>query len=126
MARAGITVTPGPEGTEYRFAAGRNPGFAVGLIFFALIWSGAVVFLLFVKAPWFFTFIFGLFDALFMLIVLDMLLGATRLTVGNGVLQKLYTMAGLGRRTTIPFENISKIDLHINMQTSGQIGRAHV
>lgn len=122
LARAGITVTAAPEGIEYRFAAGRNVGFAGGLLVFAAIWTGSVVFMYKVGAPWLFTGIFGLFDLLFLLMVMDQLFGVTRLAVSNGAIVSVYTMLGLGRRTTIPFENITKIDLHINMQSSGRRG----
>ena len=107
---------------QYHFAAARNAGFGGAMLLFAAIWTGSVVFLYKVHAPWLFTAFFALFDALFLLIVADLFFGVTRLTVGNGAITRTYTMLGLGRRNTIPFENISKIDLHINMQTSGRRG----
>ena len=122
LARAGIAVTQTPDGTQYRFAAGRNGSFALGMAGFFAIWTGSLWLMTHLGAPWIFSVVFGLFDLLFLFIVLDLCFGVTTLTVGNGAVRRVYTMLGMGWRSGIPLENIRKIDLHINMQTSGRHG----
>lgn len=122
LARSGITIVPGPEGTEYHFAAARNRSFSLGTAGFFILWTGMLVVMTKFGAPGFFIFVFGLFDLLMLVIVADLLFGVTRLTVGGGSLIRLYSMFGLSRQTSIPCENISKLDLHISMQTSGRRG----
>ncbi|MSO20399.1 MAG: hypothetical protein EXQ56_08025 [Acidobacteria bacterium] len=122
LAQSGTHVRPAAEGTEYCFAAARNISFAFGLTVFTVIWTGALAMQIVLKFPWFFRVITGVFELLLILIMIDLWLGTTTLTVGGGMVRTLRTVLGLGWRNAIPFENITKFDLHINMQTSGRRG----
>ncbi len=122
LARAGITVSSAVDGAEYRFAAARNQSFALGVTFFTAIWTGALWLQFHFGFPWIFRMVTGLFELLLVAMVSDLWLGVTTLTVGGGAVRRLHTVLGLGWRRAIPYENISKIDLHINMQTSGRQG----
>src|SRR6266436_4790088 len=62
-ARTKVIVSMHSGGTEFCFPAFRNPGRALGLLVFTLIWSG-VVYFLYSHAPLFFFLVFGLFDLL--------------------------------------------------------------
>src|ERR1700730_189137 len=59
-ARGKVIVSMHSGGTEFYFPAFRNPGRALGLFVFTLIWSGIVYALYYVHAPWFFLLVFGL------------------------------------------------------------------
>jgi hypothetical protein len=54
--------------------------------------------------------------------VVDLWLGATVVTVGNGSLRVRHTVLGLGGTRTLYAAEIASIDLHINMQTQGRFG----
>lgn len=109
-------------GVEYHFGAARNPSFAIGLTAFLLMWTGAIWLQFALDAPWFFPLLFGLFELMLLVIVADLWLGTTTITMGPQTIRRRYTIAGLGTTGAIAATDIVKIDLHISMQTSGRSG----
>ncbi len=123
LAKAGITVGPSPDGMEFRFAAARNPSAAAGLTGFALLWTGILWFLHSVKVPVIFPVVFGLFEALFVLIALDLWFGSVRVSIAGGVLQRRYALAGIPISTrAMPAADVSKLKLKVGMQSGGRAG----
>ena len=122
-AHATIKVGPAVEGgTEFYFPAGRNPGFAMGLSVFALIWSGSIWLMLALHAPVFFPIIFGLFDVLIAYFALTLWLGTSRVVIGSGQLRVRSGILGTGAVRDIPFSQISKIQSAITAQQGGSSG----
>ena len=64
----------------------------------------------------------GLVDLLLVYIVIDLWLGKTVVTAGNGTLRVRHTVLGAGGSRTLAAAEIASIDLHINMQTQGRYG----
>ena len=123
LAKVGITVGPAPEGAEFCFAAGRNKSAAGGLTMFLLLWTGAIWLMIRLGAPIFFPIVFGLFEVLLVLIALDLWFGSTRITIGQGVLRKRYSMLGIPFSTgTMPASDISRLKLKVGMQSGGRSG----
>lgn len=91
-----IEVATNRRGTEIYFPRARNPGFAVGLTGFFLIWCVAIWALAHFSAPLFFPIVFGLFGILILIGVLDSWLKVTRVTVepGGVTVANGYLVAG--------------------------------
>jgi hypothetical protein len=122
LARAGIRVRQTSSGTEYRFAAGRNPSFALGTAVFTLIWSGALWLQLTLDFPWIFPIITGLFELLLLVVVADVWLGVTTVTIGADTIRRRHTVAGVGSTRTVASRDIVGVGLHISMQSTGRSG----
>jgi hypothetical protein len=117
-----IIVQPSPAGgVMFKFPALRNPGAAFGTTAFFLIWS-AVVWFLWTHAPFFFTLIFGLFDALLLLIVLSLWLGSSVVTIEAGNVTVRGGLLSLGPRHVVPCSEISEIHIPIGMQMGNASG----
>ena len=86
------------------------------------MWTGAIWLQFALGAPWFFRLLSGLFDLMLLVIVADLWLGTTTITMGPQTIRHRYTIAGLGTTRAIAATDIVKIDLHISMQTSGRSG----
>jgi hypothetical protein len=83
----GVIMEPSVRG-GYRivFPRGRNPGASFGMTLFFLIWTGICVALALSDAPLIFPIVFGLFDLLFLCVVLDVWLSRHELEVRPGLL----------------------------------------
>jgi hypothetical protein len=118
-----IAVRPATEGgTEFYFAAARNPGFAVGLTTFMAIWTGAIAFMLKLGAPWLFACAFGLFDLIFLYIALDLWFGTSRVVAQSGTLLVQKGWLGSGKAQTIAASEIADLQLKITAQQGGETG----
>jgi len=67
-----IQVADKPEGREFIFPAGRNPGFASVALVLWLIWSGAIVLMAVWHAPVLFPLVFTAVDLLMSIFMLDL------------------------------------------------------
>jgi hypothetical protein len=118
-----IVVRPASGGgTEFYFPAARNPGFAMGISGFTLLWSGFIWIMLTHRAPVFFPIIFGLFDLLMAYIALKLWLGTSRVVIGSGQLRVRSGILGMGAVQEIPFSQISAIKSAITAQQGGSAG----
>jgi len=118
-----IAVRPAPEGgTEFYFAAARNPGFAMGLTTFMAIWTGAIAFMLKLGAPWLFAIAFSLFDLLFLYIALDLWFGTSRVVAQSGTLLVQKGWLGSGAVRTISASEVADLQLKITAQQGGATG----
>ena len=119
----GIIVRPGESGgMEYDFSAARNIGAAFGTTIFFLIWTAVVWFIIYMKAPIFFVIVFGLFDLLFLVIVLLQWLGTSKVTIGNGEVRVQTGLLGIGPTRRVPFSEIAGISMPIGMQSGSRSG----
>jgi hypothetical protein len=118
-----IIVRPAAEGgTEFYFPAARNPGIAMGISGFTLLWSGSIWFMVAHRAPAFFPIIFGLFDLLMAYIALTLWLGTSRVVINSGQLRVRSGMLGMGAVREIPFSQIATIKSAITAQQGGSAG----
>src|SRR5437870_3161244 len=122
-AQTKVIVSMHSGGTEFCFPAFRNPGRALGLLVFTLIWSG-VVYFLYSHAPLFFFVVFGLFDLLLVYGVLHVTLGSARIGVANGEVLSRTGILGLGSTRRIPASDVASIVPVVSMQQGGSSGNA--
>ena len=122
-AQTKVIVSMHSGGTEFCFPAFRNPGRALGLLVFTLIWSG-VVYFLYSHAPLFFFVVFGLFDLLLVYGVLHVTLGSARIGVANGEILSRTGILGLGSTRRIPASDVASIVPVVSMQQGGGSGNA--
>jgi hypothetical protein len=123
-AHAKVIVSMHSGGTEFYFRPFRNPGRALGLLAFTVIWTGVVYFLYHSRAPWFFAVIFGLFDLLLVYGTLHVTLGSARIGVANGEIISRAGILGLGSARRIPASDVASIVPVVSMQQSGTSGNA--
>ncbi len=114
-----IVVSMHSGGTEFYFPAFRNPGRALGLLVFTLIWSGLVYLLYHLPAPGFFFAIFGLFDLLLIAGVFHVALGSARIGVANGEILARSGVLGMGQTRRIPVSEVSAIVPVISLRQGG-------
>src|SRR5882724_3860581 len=122
-AQTKVIVSMHSGGTEFYFPAFRNPGRALGLLVFTLIWSG-VVYFLYSRAPLFFFVVFSLFDLLLVYGVLHVTLGGARIGVANGEILSRTGILGLGSTRRIPASDVASIVPVVSMQQGGGSGNA--
>lgn len=118
-----VNVRPASEGgTEFYFPAARNVGFAAGMTAFAGIWTGAIVFMVQLGAPFFFPLVFGLFDLLFLVIVVQVWLGTSRVVVKAGSVRVQRGLLGSGKVREFSAAEIAAIRPAITAQQGGSTG----
>ena len=67
-------------------------------------------------------FVTGAVELLLIAIVLDVWFGATRVTIGSESVHRRHTILGIGSTRIISKRSITRLDLHISMQSSGRSG----
>jgi hypothetical protein len=122
LAASGVIVSVTSEGTECRFQAGRNTRAATSLTVFVLIWTGALWLQFVLDFPWIFIVVTGFFELILLLIVANLWFGSTTVTIGGGSIRRRHAIVGLGSTRVIPVQSISRLDLHIGMQSTGPRG----
>jgi hypothetical protein len=114
-----VIISSQDGGTEFYFPAFRTPSRALFLLIFTAIWTVVVYFLLRSSAPWFFPVVFGFFDVLLIFAMFHVVLGTSRIRVGQGELSSTTRVLGMGSTKRFSF---SEIDAIVTV-TSGQQGR---
>jgi hypothetical protein len=109
-------VTRNRRGTEIVFPAGRNRGAAVGLSLFLLLWLGAIAAMVLLKAPIIFPIVFGLFSVLLIWAALDLWLGVSRVTAGDGTVSVASGLLTAGRERRVPSPEVAEVVTRIGMQ----------
>ena len=117
-AHSKVVISSQAGGTEFYFPAFRTPSRALFLLVFTAVWSGVVFFLFRSSAPWLFGVVFGFFDLLLILICFHVVLGTSRIRVGNGEIISTTKILGIGSARRFA---ISEIDAIVAV-TSGQQG----
>jgi len=115
-------VQPSPAGgVMFKFPALRNPGAAFTTTAFFLVWSG-VVWFLWTHAPLLFTFFFGFFDVILLMIVLSLWMGSSVVTIEGGLVSVHGGLFSMGPRHVVPCSEITEIRIPIGMQTGNASG----
>jgi hypothetical protein len=117
-----VHVTPTAQGTEFYFPAARNKGFAAGMTAFFMLWTGVLVLIFHLHAPFIFPVVFGLFELLFFYIVLQMWFGTSIVIVNNGQLRVRNGLFGSGKWQELPLSEMSAINAVIRSQQGGASG----
>ncbi len=118
-----VLVRPSSDGgTEFYFPAARNKSFAAGTTIFGLLWAGASWGTVIMHAPFIFPLVFGLFDLLFIYIILQLWTGTSTIVVGVGSVKVRDGLFGAGRFSEIPWTEVSTIQLSIGAQSGGASG----
>jgi hypothetical protein len=111
-----IQVTRNRRGTEIVFPPARNRGAAVGLTLFLFLWLGAIVAMVLLGAPVVFPIVFGLFAALLIWAALDLWLGVSRVTAGDGSVSVASGLITAGRERQVPSPEVAEVVTRIGMQ----------
>jgi hypothetical protein len=123
-AHSKVVVSSQDGGTEFYFAAFRTPSRALFLLVFTAIWTVVVYFLLRSSAPWFFPAVFGFFDVLLILAMFHVVLGTSRIRVGNGELSSTTRVLGMGSTKRFSFSEIDAIVAVTSGPQGGNQGQA--
>jgi hypothetical protein len=119
-----VIISSQHGGTEFYFPAFRTPSRALFLLVFTAIWTVVVYFLLRSSAPWFFPVVFGFFDVLLILAMFHVVLGTSRIRVGNGELSSTTRVLGMGSTKRFSFSKIEAIMAVTTGQQGGNQGQA--
>jgi hypothetical protein len=111
-----IAVTRNRRGTEILFPAARNPGPAVGMTLFLVIWLAALGVQLYLKAPIVFPIVTGVFGILIAIFALDLWLKVSRVTVDSGTLTIATGYLEPGRERKLTAAEVSDVVTAIGMQ----------
>ena len=109
-------------GLEIVFPAARNPAVAGGVTLIFVIFSAALYFLVFVAPSIFFAFMFGITDAVVLLVVIMLWFLRQRVTIENGGVMIRSSVLGIARTRQISCADISDLKLNIGMQSGGGSG----
>jgi hypothetical protein len=119
-----VIISSEDGGTEFYFPAFRTPSRALFLLIFTAIWTVVVYFLLRSSAPWFFPLVFGFFDVLLIFAMFHVVLGTSRIRVGNGELSSTARVLGMGSTKRFSFSEIDAIVAVTSGQPGGNQGQA--
>jgi hypothetical protein len=115
-----ITVTSNRRGTEILFPAFRNPGAAVSLTVFTLLWTAIVAGLVHFHAPMLFPIVFGLFEVLLVIVTLQIWFGVSRVTADTGTLLLAKGYFYPGREWRMSAAEIADVSTKIGMQAGSK------
>jgi hypothetical protein len=123
-AHAKVIISSQGSGTEFYFPAFRTPSRGLFLLIFTAIWTVVVYFLFRSSAPWFFPVVFGFFDVLLIFAVFHVVLGTSRVRVGNGELASTRHVLGIGPTKRFSFSEIDAIVAVTSGQQGGNQGQS--
>ena len=112
-----IVVTTNRRGTEILFPAARNPGAAVGVTLFLLLWIAAIGFQLYLGAPLLFPVVFGLFGVLILIGAMDLWMGVSRVNVDAGTVTLATGYLWPGKERTFPATEIADVAAKMGMRS---------
>ncbi len=111
-----ILVTSTRRGTEILFPAARNPGAAVSLTLFLLLWVGCIWLQVYFHAPLVFPIITGLLGVLIFLGVLDLWFQVSRVVVDGEAVSWAVGYIVPGRERTISRSEVADVIATIGMR----------
>lgn len=103
------------QGVTVEFPMGRNRGAAMGLTVFVAMWSGFLLLMLRLGAPWFFTLVFGGFDLLLVGIAAILWLGRATVVAGREGLTITTGVGPFSRTRSFAANEIARIVPRIGM-----------
>jgi hypothetical protein len=114
-----VIVSMGSGGTEFYFRPLRNPGRALALFAFTLVWSG-VIYLMYLKhAPTLFFVLFGLADVFIVAGFLHVTFGSARIIVRSGEILSRKGILGTGSPQRFQASDVASIAPVASMQQGG-------
>jgi|HubBroStandDraft_4_1064222.scaffolds.fasta_scaffold14365_2 hypothetical protein len=119
-----VIISSQDGGTEFYFPAFRTPSRALFVLIFTAIWTAVVYFLLRSSAPRFFPVVFGFLDVLLIFALLHVVLGTSRIRVGNGELSWTTRVLGMGSTKRFSFSEIEAIVAVTGGQQGANQGQA--
>ena len=120
LRKSGARVEHLASGRRFVFPMARHVGTALALTLFFAVWTGISVGLWYSDAPRLFPWIFGLFDVLIFLGVLDMWFYSSRIDVRPGRLSIAAGLFGSGRRE-LTRTDIAKVAPKRGMQSGNKL-----
>ncbi|MBF0244529.1 MAG: DUF3592 domain-containing protein [Planctomycetes bacterium] len=120
LAREGVAMRRS-AGLEIHFPMARYKAAGGGMLGFLLLWTGAIVLMLKLGAPLMFPIVFGLFDLLFLYIVLDLLFHSGRIEVRPGSLILSGGLLGIGPTRVLKAEEIADMSPLQVMQSGNTV-----
>lgn len=115
-----ISVTTNRRGTEIYFPPARNPGAALGLSMFTIIWFGAIWLTIAFDAPLIFPIVFGVFGVLLVYGTLVLWLGVTRVTIASDRVTVARGLLAPGRPKRLRANAVADVRLKIGMQSGNK------
>ena len=115
-----ISVSRNRRGVELSFPAARNPGAALGLTAFTLLWVGIVAVLIRFHVPLFFPVVFGAFGLLLVVGTLELWLTVSRVVVNKGSISVAQGYLYPGSEKTIASAQIASVITKTNMQAGSR------
>lgn len=116
-----IVVTSNRRGTEVFFPAARNPGAAISLTLFLLLWLGCIALQMYFRAPLVFPIVTGLFGLLILIGVLDLWLEVSRVTVDAGTVTWATGYLFPARESTLEASEIADVNVSIGMRAGNTV-----
>jgi hypothetical protein len=105
-----VVYTEDERGTSFYFPPLRNPMQAMGVVVFAMIWTGVVYFLwTHDSVPWIFRIVFSLFEILVGYMLLSTIFGSALLRVREGALEVRQAILGFGTLQRLPYSEVASI-----------------
>jgi hypothetical protein len=121
LKKAGVLVELLADGKRFVFPRARNTGSALGFTAFFLVWTAIVVVLFYSEAPRLFPWVFGAFDALFLLVFLDLWLYSSALEVRPGELRFRGGLLGRGRERRWSASEVERIEAKRGEQSGNRL-----
>jgi hypothetical protein len=103
------------RGVRVEFPMARNPGAALGLTAFGVIWSGVFILLFRMDAPWFFRVAFGGFDLLILAIAAALWFGRATIEAGREGLTITTGVGPFSRTRSFAASEVARIVPKIGM-----------
>jgi hypothetical protein len=119
-----VIVNDSPDGLEFRFRAGRNPGRAILVVILAAGISALFYAMLRIhpRPPMFAFVIVGLLDFFLLLAAIHAALSATRIVAGNGAISWRRSVLGMGSSHTIQVSDVDSILASTSIQQASSSG----
>ena len=115
---AGIDVhRTSSGGLEIVYAAARNLSAAFGVTTFTLLWTGGLWLQIHLEAPFIFPLLTGLFEALMVIVSLELWLGRSTVRVDATGVSVRGTLLGIGRTKFASADKIESVDTEISMRS---------
>ncbi len=117
-----ITVGTGATGgTEYLVQNSRSTRMVVSTCAFILVWTAITVGITMAGAPLIFPFVFGFFDVLMLLFLLQLLFGESRILIESGAVTITNTIALFSTRSVIPVSELQAVKPSIGVQAGRSV-----
>lgn len=122
LRRAGLRMEPCVGGgIGIVFPMLRQPGLAVGMLLFLVIWGGAIGVMVHLDAPLLFPIVFGLFFVLLLLFAIDLWVGKSRVEITHSGVRIQGGPFGIGAVRQLSFDAIDAIDMKNTMQSGNKM-----